>query len=60
MDISDMQKDLKKVQYEAEELKMKLLYQENYNRRENLMFLGIQKNDAPTDAERLILGVRTC
>lgn len=60
MDISDMQKDLKKVQHEAEELKMKLLYQENYSRRENLMFLGIQKNDAPTDTERLILGVRTC
>ena len=55
-----MQKHLKKVQHEAEELKMKLLYQENYSRRENVMFLGIQKNDAPTDAERLILGVRTC
>ena len=51
VDISDMQKDLKKVQHEAEELKMQLLYQEHYSRRENLMFLGIQENDAPIDAE---------
>ena len=46
-----MPKDLKKVQHEAEELKMQLLYQEHYSRRENLMFLGIQENDAPIDAE---------
>ena len=51
VDISDMQKDLKKVQHEAEELKMQLLYQEHYSRRENLMFLGIQENDVPIDAE---------
>ena len=51
VDISDMQMDLKKVQHEAEELKMQLLYQEHYSRRENLMFLGIQENDAPIDAE---------
>ena len=51
VDISDMQKDLKKVQHEAEELKMQLLYQEHYSRRENLMFLGIQENNAPIDAE---------
>ena len=51
VDISDMQKDLKKVQHEAEELKMQLLYQEHYSRRENLMFLGIQENDAPIDAK---------
>ena len=51
VDISDMQKDLKKVQHEAEELKMQLLYQEHYSRRENLMFLGIQENDAPIDDE---------
>ena len=30
---------------------MQLLYQEHYSRRENLMFLGIQENDAPIDAE---------
>ena len=41
--MSDMPKDLKKVQHEAEELKMQLLYQEHYSRRENLMFLGIQE-----------------
>ena len=46
-----MQKDLKKVQHEAEELKMQLLYQEHYSRRENHMFLGIQENDSPIDAE---------
>ena len=51
VDISDMQKDLKKVQHEAQELKMQLLYQEHYSRRENLMFLGIQENDAPIDDE---------
>ena len=51
VDISDMQKDLKKVQHEAEELKMQLLYQEHYSRRENLMVLGIQENDVPIDAE---------
>ena len=51
VDISDMQKDLKKVQHEAEELKMQLLYQEHYSRRENLMFPGIQENDAPIDDE---------
>ncbi|CAH3131962.1 unnamed protein product, partial [Porites lobata] len=52
VDISDMPKDLKKVQHEAEELKMQLLYQEHYSRRENLMFPGIQENDAPIDTER--------
>ena len=36
MDISDIQKDL---------------YQEHYSKRENLMFLGIQENDAAIDAE---------
>ena len=46
-----MQKDLKKVQHEAEELKMQLLYQEHYSRRENLVFLGIQENDASIDAK---------
>ena len=51
VDTSDMQKYLQKVQHEAEELKMQLLYQEHDSRRENLMFLGIQENDAPTDTE---------
>ena len=46
-----MQKDLKKVQHEAEELKMQLLHQDHYSRRENLMFVGIEENDTPVDAE---------
>ena len=50
-DISDLQKDLKNVQREAEELKMKLLYQEHYSRRDNLMFVEIEENDTPIDAE---------
>ena len=45
-------KDLKKGQHEAKELKMQFLYKEHYSRRENLMFLGIQENDAPIDTER--------
>ena len=50
-DISDWQKDLKKVQHEADELKMQLLYQGHYSRRENLMFVGIEENGTPFDAE---------
>ena len=50
-DISDYQKDLKKVQHEADELKMQLLYQGHYSRRENLMFVGIEENGTPFDAE---------
>lgn len=50
-DISDLQKDLKKVQHEADELKMQLLYQGHYSRRENLMFVGIEENGTPFDAE---------
>lgn len=48
-DISDSQKDLKKVQHEAEELKMQLLYQGHYSRRENLMFVGNEENGTPFD-----------
>ena len=50
-DISDLQKDLKKVQHEADELKMQLLYQGHYSSRENLMFVGIEENGTPFDAE---------
>lgn len=50
-DISDLQKDLKKVQHESDELKMQLLYQGHYSRRENLMFVGIEENGTPFDAE---------
>ena len=48
-DISDSQKDLKKVQHEADELKMQLLYQGHYSRRENLMFVGNEENGTPFD-----------
>lgn len=48
-DISDSQKDLKKVQHEAEELKMQLLYQGHYSRRENLMFVRNEENGTPFD-----------
>ena len=48
-DISDLQKDLKKVQHEADELKMQLLYQGHYSRRENLMFVGNEENGTPFD-----------
>ena len=41
----------KKVQHEAEELKMQLLHQDHYSRRENLMFVGIEENDTPVVAE---------
>lgn len=46
-DISDSQKDLKKVQHEADEVKMQLLYQGHYSRRENLMFVGNEENGTP-------------
>ena len=46
-DISDLQKDLKKVQHEADEVKMQLLYQGHYSRRENLMFVGNEENGTP-------------
>ena len=46
-DISDSQKDLKKVQHEADELKMQLLYQGHNSRRENLMFVGNEENGTP-------------
>ena len=46
-DISDSQKDLKKVQHEADEHKMQLLYQGHYSRRENLMFVGNEENGTP-------------
>ena len=49
--ISYLQKDLKKVQHEADELKMQLLYQGHYSRRENLMFVEIEENGTPFDAE---------
>ena len=48
-DISDSQKDLKKVQHEADEVKMQLLYQGHYSRRENLMFVGNEENGTPFD-----------
>ena len=48
-DISDSQKDLKKVQHEADELKMQLLYQGHYSRRENLMFVRNEENGTPFD-----------
>lgn len=48
-DISDSQKDLKKVQHVADELKMQLLYQGHYSRRENLMFVGNEENSTPFD-----------
>ena len=46
-DISDSQKDLKKVQHEADEVKMQLLYQGHYSRMENLMFVGNEENGTP-------------
>ena len=46
-DISDLQKDLKKVQHEADELKMQLLDQGHYSRRENPMFVGNEENGTP-------------
>ena len=48
-DISDSQKDLKKVQHEADEVKMQLLYQGHYSRRENLMFVRYEENGTPFD-----------
>ena len=48
-DISDSQKDLKKVQHVADELKMQLLYQGHYSRRENLMFVRNEENGTPFD-----------
>ena len=38
-----LQRDVKGLQYDVDNLKMQLLYQEHYSRRENLMFIGIQE-----------------
>ena len=42
-DISDLQRNVKGLRHDVDNLKMQLLYQEHYSRRENLMFIGIQE-----------------
>ena len=40
-DISDLKKDVKAVSWDVNSLRRNVLYQEHYNRRENLIFCGI-------------------
>ena len=42
-DISYLQRDAKGLRHDVDNLKMQLLYQEHYSRRENLIFIGIQE-----------------
>lgn len=47
-DISDLQRDNKKLENDVYELKKQLMYMENYSRRENLKFFGVQENIDPS------------
>ena len=40
-DIADLKRDVKAAQFENENLKKQMLYQEHYSRRDNLLFVGI-------------------
>ena len=40
---------MKGLQHDVDNLKMQLLYQEHYSRRENLMFIGIQEEVSTKD-----------
>ena len=48
-DISDLQRNVKGLRHDVDNLKMQLLYQEHYSRRENLMFIGIQEEVSTKD-----------
>ena len=50
-DISDLQRDGKGLRHDVDNLKMQILYQEHYSRRENLMFIGIQEEVGTQDDE---------
>ena len=45
-DINDLQREVKGVRHVVDDIKMQLLYQEHYSRRENLMFIGIEEEDS--------------
>ena len=47
-DISDLKKDVKAVSWDVNSLRKNLLYQERYNRRENLIFNGITEQTTPS------------
>ena len=60
-DISDLQRDNKKLENDVYELKKQLMYMENYSRRENLKFFGVQENIDPSysgNGRRIIPPVR--
>ena len=50
-DISDLQRDVKGLRHDVDNLKMQLLYQEHYSRRENLMFIELQEEIGTQDGE---------
>ena len=48
-DISDLKKDVKAVSWDVSSQRKNLLYQEHYNRRENLIFSGVTEQMSPSD-----------
>ncbi len=43
-DLADVKRDIKKLEFDTEDLKKQLLYLEAYSRRENLKFAGIPES----------------
>ena len=42
---------MKGVRHDVDDIKMQLLYQEHYSRKENLMFIGIKEDSTQGDEE---------
>ena len=48
-EISDLKKDVRAVSWDVNSLRKNLLYQEHYNRRENLILSGVTEQMSPSD-----------